>query len=98
MEAPVVHLSDERAVHDNELVKSATLPGLMCRTTLSVDHEGWLYDCDFNLVLDLPLADLPTRHLWDVVPAELTGQPIAIRSHCLACTAGCGSSCTGAVA
>ena len=85
-------------MHDNELVKSATLPGLMCRTTLSVDHEGWLYDCDFNLVLDLPLADLPTRHLWDVVPAELTGQPIAMRSHCLACTAGCGSSCTGAVA
>ncbi len=76
----------------------ATLPGLMCRTTLSVDHEGRLYDCDFNLALDLPLADQPSRHLWDVVPAELTGQPIAMRSHCLACTAGCGSSCTGAVA
>jgi radical SAM/Cys-rich protein len=76
----------------------ATLDGLMCRSTLSVDHEGRLYDCDFNLALDLPLGDGPVRHLWEVEPADLDGAAIAMRPHCLACTAGCGSSCTGAVA
>jgi radical SAM/Cys-rich protein len=76
----------------------ATLAGLMCRTTLSVDHTGTLYDCDFNLACDLPLSDQPAQHLWDILPAALTSQPIAMRAHCLACTAGCGSSCTGAVA
>jgi len=74
-----------------------TLSGLMCRTTLSVDHEGRVYDCDFNLALDLPLADTPIRHLWDIELATLAGMPIAMRPHCLACTAGCGSSCTGSV-
>ena len=74
-----------------------TLDGVMCRSTLSVDHEGRLYDCDFNLALDLPLADQPQRYLWDVSPAELIDAPVAMRTHCLACTAGCGSSCTGAV-
>ncbi len=81
-----------------EAYNPATLPGLMCRTTLSVDHRGRLHDCDFNLALDLPLADGPVRHLWEVTPGELTGAPVAMRDHCLACTAGCGSSCTGAVA
>lgn len=76
----------------------ATLDGLMCRTTLSVDHEGRLYDCDFNLALDLPLGDGPVRHLWEVEPDALAGTPVAMRPQCLACTAGCGSSCTGAVA
>jgi radical SAM/Cys-rich protein len=74
-----------------------TLPGLMCRTTLSVDYAGRVYDCDFNLALDLPLADGPVRFLWDIEPGMLPGLPIAMRPHCLACTAGCGSSCTGAV-
>lgn len=76
----------------------ATLDGVMCRSTLSVDHEGRLYDCDFNLALDLPLGGGPVRHLWEIEPAGLDGAPIAMRPHCLACTAGCGSSCTGAVA
>jgi radical SAM/Cys-rich protein len=76
----------------------ATLDGLMCRSTVNVDHRGRVYDCDFNLALDLPLGDGPERHLWDIDPAMLAGGPIAMREHCLACTAGCGSSCTGAVA
>jgi radical SAM/Cys-rich protein len=75
----------------------ATLDGLMCRHTLSVDHEGWLYDCDFNLALDLPLANQPKQHLWDVDPKSCYNQNIAMQQHCLACTAGCGSSCTGAI-
>jgi radical SAM/Cys-rich protein len=75
----------------------ATLPCLMCRTTLSVDWRGRLFDCDFNQALDLPLADGPERFLWDVAPDQLTDQPVAMRPHCLACTAGCGSSCGGQV-
>lgn len=77
----------------------ATLDAVMCRSTLSVDHEGRLFDCDFNLALDLPLGDHASmRYLWDLDPAELLDAPVAMRSHCLACTAGCGSSCTGTVA
>ncbi|MBA3845947.1 MAG: arsenosugar biosynthesis radical SAM protein ArsS [Planctomycetes bacterium] len=75
-----------------------TVAGLMCRTTLSVAYDGRLFDCDFNQALGLPLADRHIRHLWDVDPSELERAPIAMRAHCLACTAGCGSSCTGAVA
>jgi radical SAM/Cys-rich protein len=76
----------------------ATLDGLMCRTTISVDHLGRLYDCDFNLALDLPMGGGPVRHLWDLTPDAATGQDVAMADHCLACTAGCGSSCTGSVA
>ena len=93
--------SGKLALYEDKLrvaYNPATLAGLMCRTTLSVDHTGKLYDCDFNLALDLPLSDRPVQHLWDLIPAALTAQPIAMRQHCLACTAGCGSSCTGAVA
>lgn len=76
----------------------ATLNHLMCRSTLSVDHEGRLYDCDFHLALDLPLSGASAAPLlWDIEPASLTDQPVPMGSHCLACTAGCGSSCTGAV-
>ena len=75
----------------------ATVDGLMCRTTLSVDYRGRLYDCDFNQMLDLPLAGgLPT-FLWNITPAQLEHGSIATGAHCLACTAGCGSSCTGAL-
>ena len=76
----------------------ATLEGLMCRNTLSVDHEGFVYDCDFNLALDLPLADDRKHTLWEIEPSQWIDRPIAMRQHCLACTAGCGSSCTGAIA
>jgi radical SAM/Cys-rich protein len=72
----------------------ATVDGLMCRSTLSVGWRGELYDCDFNQMLDLPAAGRPA-YLWDVVPDDLDGQPILTGIHCLACTAGCGSSCTG---
>ena len=75
-----------------------TLPGLMCRSTINVDHEGRVYDCDFNLALGLPLGDGPARYLWDIDPVTLVDAPVAMRAHCLACTAGCGSSCTGATA
>jgi len=76
----------------------ATLDNLMCRSTLSVDHEGSLYDCDFHLALRLGVggATNPPK-LWEMTPKELEGRQVPMGSHCLACTAGAGSSCTGAV-
>jgi radical SAM/Cys-rich protein len=76
---------------------AATLDHLMCRTTLSVDHEGRLYDCDFHLALGLPLGGAAPRFLWDVAPDDVGDGDVPMGSHCLACTAGAGSSCTGAL-
>ena len=75
----------------------ATVDGLMCRTTLSIGWRGEVYDCDFNQMLDMQLANGRPLFLWDVCPTELTGRGIQTGNHCLACTAGCGSSCTGAL-
>ncbi len=76
----------------------ATLPGLMCRSTLSVGYDGLVYDCDFNQMLHLPLAAAQPAYLWEIDPAKLPERPIATGPHCYACTAGAGSSCTGALA
>lgn len=76
----------------------ATVEGLMCRQTLSVGWQGEVYDCDFNQVLGLQLRNGQPLHLWNVTPALLENAAIRTGEHCLACTAGCGSSCTGALA
>jgi radical SAM/Cys-rich protein len=76
----------------------ATVDGLMCRTTLSVGYRGELFDCDFNQMLDMPMQNGRTLHLWDVTPEDLEQRAIQTAIHCFACTAGCGSSCTGALA
>lgn len=75
----------------------ATVEGLMCRNTLSVDWRGHLYDCDFNQMLRLTLAERSQPSLWDIAPGDLEGLPIRTANHCLACTAGSGSSCNGAI-
>ena len=78
----------------------ANLEGVMCRTTLSVDWRGHVYDCDFNQMLELPL-ELPGKpgvHLSSLVGRTLEGNPIAVKQHCFGCTAGQGSSCGGALA
>jgi radical SAM/Cys-rich protein len=76
--------------------KPATLPGLMCRNMVSIDHEGRFYDCDFNQALGLRMSSAPT--LWDTPElGVLAGRPIATGSHCFGCTAGHGSSCGGAL-
>jgi radical SAM/Cys-rich protein len=75
----------------------STVEGLMCRTTLSVGLEGEVYDCDFNQMLGLPFGK-SRRFLWELNTATLTGAEINTEIHCLACTAGCGSSCAGALA
>ena len=75
----------------------ATVEGLMCRTTISVGWMGEVFDCDFNQMLGMQLRNGKPLFLWDVTPEQLDGWPIQTGEHCLACTAGCGSSCTGAL-
>jgi radical SAM/Cys-rich protein len=75
-----------------------TIESLMCRSTLSVGWRGELYDCDFNQMLGLQCLNGQPLFLWDVTPADLELRAIQTGVHCLACTAGCGSSCTGALA
>jgi radical SAM/Cys-rich protein len=75
----------------------ATLPGLMCRDTLSVGWDGRVFDCDFNQMLELPLGAGP-RTIFDIDDLhELTGAGVATAGHCFGCTAGAGSSCGGAL-
>jgi radical SAM/Cys-rich protein len=77
----------------------ANLEHVMCRNLISVDWQGYVYDCDFNQMLDLPLAHGPRErvHLSDLLDAKLEGQPICVAGHCYGCTAGQGSSCGGAL-
>jgi radical SAM/Cys-rich protein len=87
-----------------DLLKNAYQPqnleNVMCRTILSVDWRGYAYDCDFNQMLGLPLAwrSRPQVHLRDLIGADLEGNPIIVKDHCYGCTAGQGSSCSGALA
>jgi len=70
---------------------------LMCRTLVSVDWRGLLYDCDFNQMLDLPVAEDLPQTIRDFDPARFADRRIMTGSHCFGCTAGAGSSCGGAV-
>ena len=74
----------------------ATLDGLMCRNTISVSWDGFLYDCDFNQMLDLRIHN-PSNHIDNFDPANLEGRKIIVDQHCYGCTAGSGSSCSGAI-
>jgi radical SAM/Cys-rich protein len=75
---------------------------VMCRSLVSVDWEGYLYDCDFNQMLGLPLREgakgVQRLHLRDWLGRDLAGNPILVADHCYGCTAGQGSSCGGALA
>jgi radical SAM/Cys-rich protein len=87
-----------------QLLKSShreeNLHGVMCRTLLSVDWRGYVYDCDFNQMLGLPLrlAGKPRVKLSDLIGKDLDGNPIVVADHCYGCSAGQGSSCGGALA
>jgi radical SAM/Cys-rich protein len=78
----------------------ANLDTVMCRSLVSVDWQGYLYDCDFNQMLGLPLrvAGKSRAHVTDAIGRDLDGNPIVVRDHCFGCTAGQGSSCGGALA
>lgn len=75
----------------------STVDGLMCRSTISIGWRGEVYDCDFNQMLDMRLRNGKALSLWDITPGDLTHRHILTGHHCLACTAGSGSSCTGAL-
>lgn len=75
------------------------LKSLMCRSLISIDWQGYIYDCDFNQMLDLPLHYKTQKklHIKDLMDQDLQGNPIVVKDHCYGCTAGQGSSCSGAL-
>ncbi|MCU7833773.1 MAG: arsenosugar biosynthesis radical SAM protein ArsS [gamma proteobacterium symbiont of Taylorina sp.] len=79
------------------------LDSVMCRHQVSIDWQGYLYDCDFNQMLNLPLLDNDTAmqnnrlHISQVTAGDLQSRDIIVAGHCYACTAGQGSSCGGAL-
>lgn len=89
--------SDNYESYMNELVNAfnpAAASGVMCRNTLSVGWDGYLFDCDFNQMLDLKLEDAP-QHISEFNLTEINSRSIRISQHCYGCTAGAGSSCGG---
>ncbi|MCP5206959.1 MAG: arsenosugar biosynthesis radical SAM protein ArsS [Hahellaceae bacterium] len=99
-----------------QLLKSsyaeANLSTVMCLSLISIDWQGYVYDCDFNQMLDIPMSesnftltaesgviatDNKKLHLSEIVQRDLTGRPIVVADHCYGCTAGQGSSCGGAL-
>lgn len=83
-----------RAAHQD-----SNLDNVMCRSLISVDWQGYVYDCDFNQMLKLPLHinGKPRVHLSQLQNVNLEQHPIAVKDHCYGCTAGQGSSCGGAL-
>lgn len=72
---------------------------VMCRSLVNIDWRGYVYDCDFNQMLGLPLhvSGKPRVHVSDLMDTDLNGNPIMVAEHCYGCTAGQGSSCGGAL-
>ena len=79
--------------------QDCNLGNVMCRSTVSIDWQGYVYDCDFNQMLGIPMpiAHKSRPHLRDLMTINLEGNPIATADHCYGCTAGQGSSCGGAL-
>lgn len=75
----------------------ATVDGLMCRSTLNIGYAGEVFDCDFNQMLRMQQHNGKPLYLWDVTPESMASQAILTANHCFGCTAGAGSSCTGAL-
>ena len=88
-----------RLLKDNH--RADNLETVMCRSLLSVDWRGYVYDCDFNQMLGMGLGDSEASgraHIRDWLERDFTGRPIRVAEHCYGCTAGQGSSCGGALA
>ncbi|WP_425076816.1 arsenosugar biosynthesis radical SAM (seleno)protein ArsS [Psychroserpens sp. S379A] len=80
-----------------EAYNPAAVSNVMCTNTLSVSWDGYLYDCDFNQMLELPVNN-KIKHISEFNETLLEGRNIVISQHCFGCTAGAGSSCQGTVA
>lgn len=74
----------------------AAVSGVMCRNTISIDWQGYMYDCDFNQMLGLKVEQDAGQHISTFDVEKLEAREIIIGQHCFACTAGAGSSCQGA--
>lgn len=79
--------------------KDENLASVMCRSLISVDWQGHVYDCDFNQMLDMPLQidGRKKLHISELTGVDLECRAIKVAAHCFACTAGQGSSCSGAL-
>ena len=75
----------------------AAAANVMCRNTISIGWDGWMYDCDFNQMLELKV-DVKGKHIRDYNQQDLDNRDVILNQHCYGCTAGAGSSCGGAVA
>lgn len=79
------------------------LNAVMCRNLISIDWQGYVYDCDFNQMLDMPLVHPGHKiasdrtHLSELLQQKMEGRPIVVANHCYGCTAGQGSSCGGSL-
>lgn len=82
-----------------EAYREENLQNVMCRNMISIDWQGYIYDCDFNQMLGLTMHNNSKNklHLSDLVNGDIEGIPITVRDHCYGCTAGQGSSCGGAL-
>jgi len=82
-----------------EAYQDENLQAVMCQSLISIDWQGYVYDCDFNQMLDLPtqLEGKTRLHISELQADDLTGKPIRVADHCYGCTAGQGSSCGGAL-
>ena len=80
-----------------EAYSEANLHEVMCRSLISIDWQGYVYDCDFNQMLELPMRQKSGEktHLNDLIGRDISGRPIVVMDHCYGCTAGQGSSCNG---
>jgi len=81
----------------NNSFNPMTLDSLMCRNQISVGWNGLLYDCDFNLAIQTPVEKEAPAHIRNFNLEKLRNRKIVTSDHCFGCTAGCGSSCAGAL-
>lgn len=88
------YMSLLRASHNESNMQS-----VMCRNLISIDWQGFVYDCDFNQMLNLPLryGARPRTHIRDLINVDIEDLPVVVKDHCYGCTAGQGSSCGGAL-
>ena len=88
------YMSLLRASYNEENLQS-----VMCRNLISIDWQGYVYDCDFNQMLNLPLrcGARPRTHIRNLINVDVEGLPVVVKDHCYGCTAGQGSSCGGAL-
>lgn len=75
----------------------SAVSNVMCRNTISIGWDGYLYDCDFNQMLDLKVANPAPQHISNFDLQLLEARKIVLNQHCYGCTAGAGSSCGGEV-